>query len=303
MEYKIVSDYLGGKVEIDIPKEYYESLSSAITIILKAIDAEELFLVCVYNYEDYERNLLQSSIDDMLYKKDHYSDFWSVSTRAHQRLANLLSSCRAYLDQIRTIAGGLEGSPASIADKIKALTNQWYDKSLSYRIMEGLRNFVQHRGFGVHGLSFGHRWTPKGAEVKHRMHFWLEPHISRARLALDGSVKKSLLAELTEETIPINPHVREYMRAIGEIQSLFRAETRRALADAKELVAGALKSYCEQSEGGSAIGAKAIAEDGGVRVSQFAILRETLEYHDEIIRKVNDLINLERRVISSVGPE
>ncbi|RWE24144.1 MAG: hypothetical protein EOS41_17295 [Mesorhizobium sp.] len=303
MEYKIVSDYLSRKVDIDISKEYYEKLSDAITLILKATDAEELFIVCVYNYEDYENTLLKSSLEDMIYQKHHYSEFWSLSTRIHQRLANFLSSCRAYLDQIKSISGKFESAPSSVADNIRTLANQWYDKSISYRIMEGLRNFVQHRGFGVHGLTFGQRWTPKGEEKLHRMHFWLEPHLSRTRLTQDGSVKKKLLAELTNETVPINVHVREYMRAIGELQALFRAETKKAVQEARELVAGALRTYGEQSDGGSTTGAKAIAMDGGARVSEFAILRETLEYHDEITRKVNDLTNLERRVISSAGPE
>lgn len=301
MEYKIVSDYFGGDVDIDISKEHYDNLSDAIALILRATDAEELFLVCVYNYEDYEHTLLQSSLNDMLYQKHHYSDFWSLSTRIHQRLANFLSSCRAYLDQIKSIASKFPGA-ASSSDKIGMLATQWYDKSVSYRIMEGLRNFVQHRGFGVHGLKFGHQWTSKGDERLHRMHFWLEPHLSRTRLTQDGSVKRKLLSELTDETVPINLHVREYMRAIGELQALFREETKGAVQEAKELVNGALQSYREQSEGGETTGATAIAMEGGTRVGQFAILLQTLEYHDEITRKVNSMTNLERRVISSAAP-
>lgn len=303
MKYRIVSDYIDGKVDIELSKEHYDSLSAAIETIRKSTDAEEIFLVCVYNYEDYERHLLQSALTDMVYQKHHYSDFWSISTRTHQHLANFLSSCRAYLDQIKTLAGGIGKEPSVLVADIKASTNKWYDDSLSYRFMEGLRNFVQHRGFGVHGLSFGHRWTPKGEQKMHRMHFWLEPYVLAARLAEDGNVKKSILAEFGTETVPISPHVREYMRAIGDLQHLFRIKTKQAVDDAKQLMNEALESYRKLSDGGSTLGAKAVAEENGMRVGQFPILRETLDYHDEIIRKVNPLTNLEFRVVSSAGPE
>ncbi|MER9962175.1 hypothetical protein NKJ72_14600 [Mesorhizobium sp. M0045] len=261
MKYSIISA-VDGRVDIPITRSQFEGISNSIDLVVKAIDAEELFLVCVYNYEDFERHLQETALKSMLYEMLDNTEFWAISSRTHQRLANFLSSCKAYLDQIGSLAGFFAADAPDAAENLKAFIHACYDGSFSYRLMEALRNHVQHRGFGVHGHTLGRTWTSKGDEIKHRAHYWTDPFISAARLVEDPKIKKAFVAEIAAlDKIEINPHVRQYMRAIGEIQSKFRTEIAKAVRNAKQPMSWALSKIQEQSEGGGTFGAMAVHRD------------------------------------------
>ncbi|MBZ9884713.1 hypothetical protein LB535_20405 [Mesorhizobium sp. CA10] len=290
-------------MDIPIGKSQYDQIKDAIQRIISATDAEELYLVCVYNYEDYERHLLTSALDDMIFSKDQHSEFLSIIGRTHQRLANFLTSCRAYLDQIQTLADRVCTKSTGADDRIRELASAWYDRSLSYRLMEALRNFVQHRGFGVHGLALGRRWVAKGDDIKHRAHHWVQPNVSPVRLSESGSFKRSVLDEIVHlKSVDLNPHVREYMRAISEVQALFRTETANDIREAEQPVRWALDKYRAESSDGKTIGASAVAYEGGNVVDEYPILQETLDYYAETKNRVSSFANLERRVVSNAPP-
>jgi hypothetical protein len=62
--------------------------------------------------------------------------------------------------------------------------------------MDGLRNYVQHRGFPIHIVWYGARWMESESRRKNR--FSLTPTINVEDLEKDKKIKKPILEELKQ---------------------------------------------------------------------------------------------------------
>lgn len=77
---------------------------------------------------------------------------------------------------------------------MKAITSPEYDARLGYRVMEALRNYVQHRGLPLHSITVGGGWidTEEGRRRKEKTTLYLNVDT----LAEDKDFKKDVLDEL-----------------------------------------------------------------------------------------------------------
>ncbi|WP_171715749.1 hypothetical protein [Paenibacillus phytohabitans] len=106
-----------------------------------------------------------------------------------------------------------------ILDMYKRLMNSEYDSVLGYRVMEALRNFVQHRGLPVHVISHKTSRTDDN-RIKHL----IIPIIRINDLESDGKFKKKLLEELKEEgdKLDIRLYIRQYIQSFYKFQKFIR---------------------------------------------------------------------------------
>lgn len=137
-------------------------------------------------------------------------------------IVNLLTACRLYLDQIPHHLNNIYGKKSSNTIDIKKQVCEEYDSCLSYRIMEALRNHVQHRGFPIHNCSY-HRKRIEHEEKSDFLHT-LTPQINIEELESNKKFKKSVLDEMKilGENIDIKPIVREYIESISTIHDKIR---------------------------------------------------------------------------------
>lgn len=116
---------------------------------------EERLDLVLGNYEELEQELLNASLSEALY--DDPDDPWNASMgmmqRFARRLANLLTTTRAYCDQLPHAMNALYGHDSSQSAAVKAFFHGEYDTVLGYRVCEALRNYVQHRGSPIHEMT------------------------------------------------------------------------------------------------------------------------------------------------------
>jgi hypothetical protein len=164
--------------------------------------------------------------------------------------------------------------------------------------MEALRNYVQHRGYPLHGVSFNASWV----EDWNKARYGVTPYMKVAELAEDGKFKVAVLEELKAlgETADIKPIVREYVDGLGKIHTEVRAQIRVVVEESDATIRGAIERYrrTEPIED-SVIGLAAVRREERKYVDSVQLFEELLDYRKGFERKNRNLNNLARRYVTS----
>lgn len=215
----------GGAIELS--KKEYEAIVRAVEKLLSCLDAEEKFDCVIENYRDLEKYILDQAFQALFSRG--LDDVASQSPRntTSRKLSNLLSSVRLYQDTIGRDTKVITGDDAAAA-QITADKSRQFDASLSYRILDALRNHAQHHALPVHGYSIGSKWT-EGREISEHE---FEAVISVSELAANADFgPPKTLAELKAgpEKLELKPMVREYVECLSTIHQQFRELTKSAV--------------------------------------------------------------------------
>ncbi len=260
------------------------------------IGIEQKFDLVIENYADYERELLELSLRHSLHQDFRWAGFQDQIAAVSRRLANLLSAARLYLDQVTHDLRSTFGPAADLPVAVKAKSSEEYDARFGYRVMETLRNVMQHRSMPVHALSFPHESVGQGLQVR------AVPSIEVARLK-DAELKPAVLAELQSrgESIDLTPLVRDYVEGLsnvhGELRTLaapYAASWDAVLASTQARGAAALDSNPKR-----AVFAFRLDEADNV-LETVQVFTDLTEYRQVLERRNSTLSGLTRRYISSV---
>ena len=219
MFYFLTRQVLGSKTEIQLSEYEYAYIKSAKAGLLGALHIEEKFDLLLSNYIEIENELLRLSNENMLYYPGGWSELHDQRRIVSRRMNNLLSSCRLYKDQLLHLSSLLKG--AEFKKNVKLWTNEAYDKSQSYRIMESLRNFVQHRGEPIHSLSCSSKWV--SGPTGRKLFTTVVPILKPGKLKEEGDFKSEVLKEVAErDSIDLKPIIREYVGHLSAIHKKIR---------------------------------------------------------------------------------
>ena len=187
---------LGNQPKIEIDATRYAELKDAITIELVALDIEARFDLLVRNYEEFERELITLTLAHMVRGCPTWSSMFSARQHLVRRLVNLLSTARLYIDQTKHAVSS--NAPVDLGctyTQAKETFCVEYDKSVGYRIMEALRNYIQHRGEATKGISYPSQieWREEGDPL---WNFRLDLMLDMEALRRDKRFKRSVLQEI-----------------------------------------------------------------------------------------------------------
>jgi hypothetical protein len=144
---------LGAQPEIPLSGERFDRLKRAWSVHVATLAIEEKFDLAISNFAEFEQELLSLSVRHLI-RRDHQWDQMSTDRLLlNRRLINLLSTCRLYIDQVKHDTGSAE-LPNGTRELFKRALAKEYDRSLGYRVMEALRNFMQHKSLPVTGISY-----------------------------------------------------------------------------------------------------------------------------------------------------
>jgi hypothetical protein len=214
-----------------------------------------------------------------------------------RRLTNLLSACRLYFDQIGHLLSETFGTASGEAKQVNEKRNELYDQSFAFRLMEALRNFVQHRALPIENIAFNrHRVDKDGAR------FWetsLVPRISAATFESHGGFKTAVLQDLKERggSMDIRQSVREYVFHIFEVHKLVRALIQKRSDAAVKL----LQSYLDKHAGIQFLEAMEKGERGQP-LRRVQLFRDFLDHYEYLKKRFQTLILLPQSYASS-SPE
>jgi hypothetical protein len=175
-----------------------------------------------------------------------------------------------------------------------------YDESLGYRVMEALRNHIQHRAFPISAIQFSSEWQGDPSAPQARMR-------SRVVLRLDmqglreSNFKRSVLQELEQAANGLHDitfFLREYIEHLGRVHECLRGLCCEVEAW-RQTITETISRY-QDFAGDGAIGIVAVAEDNaGAQAERVSIFAEPIRRLEHLRLKNRLLVNLSRRCISN----
>jgi len=296
MEYSLSGFDSDGSYSIPMTKEDLVEAQECKEKLLKALGIEEKFNIILENYLEYERELLDVTLQKAI--SFDISDTRDVIHGMNRRVVNLLSTCRLYLDQVPQDIGSMLGKDSAVREQFEDQRSEEYDSRLGYRVMEALRNHIQHRSLPVHLISYKSSWVdPKtDEEGRHRRQRTLIK-INVDRLKEDEKFKKSVLHEMIEigSQVDLKPLVRQYITGLMKVHRSLRNELDDHLDRWDKTVLDLVKRFRTETESNAGpIQAIEIGPDG--RILKEVLLSEDVTSRRRFLQKKNhgfgDLLKL-----------
>jgi hypothetical protein len=219
MKYLVRRLSIGSRDFLEITKEQFIEIKKAVEALIEAVSIEEKFNILCKNYFEFERELLEIRLRNTMFSDKDEEDFLEEIYDIERRIVNLLTTSRLYLDQLRHTVSSVYGSAAlaTLNTEISAV----YDSSFGYRVVEAIRNWVQHRGLVVSSLQL------QAAVIKadKTIRSTITPSLSLKRIKEVGEFKTSILAELESlgnDTFDLKPIIREAMEGYARVHEFVR---------------------------------------------------------------------------------
>ena len=215
--------------------------------------------------------------------------------RFNQRLVNLLTTTRLYVDQLHRHARTCMPKDIDAGGQVTTLFSQEYDASSEYRFMEALRNHVQHRGIPVHELQFSSH--AEGSGDSRELIFSMELASLKEYFEEDPNFKKSILAEIPNK-VDIKSSTRTYIEAISRVhcttRSLINTNTEKARSIIGDAIASYRKIYTERF-----LGLHALCLSENKIAETVPLLLDWDDIRINLIKRNPELVNLRNSYVSS----
>ena len=202
-----------------------------------------------------------------------------AKSEINRHFANVLTTTRLYVDQGLRYGKKLDRLFGEPLVSFEGWFAQEYDARLGYRVMEALRNYVQHRGDAIHHASFGiyKEYIEDRMVIVRRIDTYLDP----SELRKEKKFKASVLDELDAQEIRITAQsfLNDYLEGLQEVHEKFRAATKAKYIEATDCISDAFIRYSGSAE--DVIGLQAVEEYGSGQVKRsFSVLRDPIYMRD-----------------------
>ena len=158
MKYEIRLSTRTHRKSFPIPPDEFAAIRAAQNNSIVMLSIEEKFGALLQNYEEYERELLSFALRHSLFGTLEWSVGIDDLLTVNRRLANVLTMARVYVDHTKQHLNSIYGKPNDVAEKLTEAFTASYDRSLGYRVMEAVRNHMQHSGFPIRGITYDSGW-------------------------------------------------------------------------------------------------------------------------------------------------
>ena len=305
MKYGLTKIMAGFSGFIDVDEVEYKRIKDAIVNLFEMLFLEEKLDLVTENFHEYEVELLSIASRNMIF---HEYDYFSMSHDRNvvsRRIVNLLSACKMYLDQSVHHVKNIYGEDSSNVNLAKKEIATQYDLNFGYRVMEALRNHVQHRDFPIHSLQFPSEWLDIDSDENSRLFHAVVPLISVSELAVDEKFKRAVLKEMlavySEDGIDIRPLICDYIEGIGKIHEKLRRSIQLDVKSWESILNDTINKF--QKEFGSEksiTGLTIVAiKDDGHWVERKTIFKEFIERRQALENKNRIFVNLRKRYASN----
>ncbi len=301
VKYRLRKHVLGGPYLLNLRKADFDKYLHARNIILMAINIEEAFDVLIDNYLEFETTLLQSTNHYLIRFIDDHETFQSERRLFNRKLINLLTTSRAYLDQTSHQLSNNFGESSAQYTGFNEKRELEYAAHLGYRVMEAVRNHVQHYGWPIHSVEYHSQLM--GEIAKPKFLFAITPFMKTKYLEEDKEFKSTVLSELKsvekQKGIDLRPIIRDYIEALADIHTKVRALIQEHIKESEELFIVAIRRFQKKYPGVDPYGLELIVENNGEIITAVFILKEFVESLKTLEKKNKNLVNLSKRYVTN----
>jgi hypothetical protein len=223
MSFAITRAVFEERLRLPVSDDRASDIQAAVRGARGTLDVEEKLNIVLENFEEFEGALLGLALDRALFQRGEWSSQIGDLHALNRRLVNLLATARLYIDQVPHSLSRLFGEDRAIPDAFDAMKSREYDGFVGYRVMEALRNYLQHRSLPIHVISHNARRVDRLAPsaLEHTINAVIHPQDYRE----DGKFKAETLKELESmgTDVELPPLVRQFLSCLGRIHTDLRA--------------------------------------------------------------------------------
>jgi hypothetical protein len=258
-QYAVRRAVIGAHPFMPLTEAEFSKLERSHVLTSELIDFEEKFDVLSGNFLSLEKALLRITLEREIWHDLDYWEFQNIRTEINRKILNLLSTCRLYQDSKITHLKTIFGAGSSFPEEVAKKNSEIYDGSFSFRFMEALRNYAQHRAFAVSGVTLHGRWIDAyNSSLPHWRRQGISMQIDLSEL--DSNFKKSVLLEAkTLDPFPeLKLMVREYVDGIRTLHAFTRKAVEELAKESDDALAVCLDQYKVLDKSDSDIGVAVI---------------------------------------------
>lgn len=240
---------LGDKQFLEVPQGTLDQLKASMTDLREVVDIEQKFDILYSNFIELEEEIATITVRDAYRHFATLVELFDARLTVTRRVLNLLSSARLYVDQVKHHISALHPKNTTIKSEVESYFHHEYDALLGYRVMETLRNYSQHRGLPVHGMSYAANWLDEELPTK-RLEYNAALILSVKELEKDASIKSSVMTELVAlgENIDLKPLIREYIEGLANVHLKVRELVAPRTRQAESLVIQWREKFAKHAE-------------------------------------------------------
>jgi hypothetical protein len=294
MKYE-VSGYADHKiVSMTIPEVRCQEVCAARRTCFFALEIEEKCALLIDNYYEFECELLKLAQASAIWPHLEHSDSMLKRLSLDRRIVNLLTACRLYLDQTEHAISSLFGDSSTELASFRKLRKDLYGSHWGYRLMEAIRNHVQHAGLVAHGIT--HSMSSVDGRLKNYTQQTVSPTTNAETLATNPDFKKSVLEELRrfKQPIDLRPPLREYVSCLVRLHEHVREIMRARLEEDREVYEAAVKEFATVSGKAVSFARLRVLNDDRTIKEERPLVTEFLGYHDLLRKRFSARSDLER---------
>ncbi len=260
--YYLKQNVLGKVPKIELTEKEFLEIQNAKKTLRCALAIEEKFEILLSNLKELEGEIAKETSSNQALMSVSYTGPFNFRILLERRLANLLTSTKTYVDQVPSNVRDSFVESTGILEEVKQYFCDAYDSSIDYRVMEMLRNHVQHNGIAIHSVQHNSKRTNNGMRNE------VLALSKKAELVQNRKNKRATLNEI-HDSINLLASCQEYVAKLTEVHRKIRDKVGPNTSEARLVFEKAIDRYKQQ--GGDSLGLNAFHErkDESVLVSIF----------------------------------
>lgn len=281
MEY-LFSGYAKGKIpSIQISGVQYNEVKQAKEEWLAVLGIEEKLALLLDNFFAFEVALLKHGEEFRIWRQFSHIEAMTMRLAFDRHMVNFLTSCRLYLDHTSHGISALFGTESEENRALGEFKSSMYDNHFAYRLMEALRNVVQHTCLPFNSLT--QHWSLCQGVDENRIHFTVSPLLSLKEIRETSRLKKSIVEELNEmgtKTLDIRPLVQEHMQCLFRVHEFIRKILHDKISQARIIYERALAQFANIDDQKVEFSFLWIRGENGLELDRVELVEEPLSYFD-----------------------
>jgi hypothetical protein len=289
---------------VDISADRFREIMAANDYALLVLGLEEKLDLLIANYGEYEAELLRLALDRSLHVREEWSTNRADMQTINRRVVNVLSAARLYLDQVMHEVCAEYGHDSSQQQTLQSKISGEYDTVADYRLMETLRNHVQHRSLPLAGFMAPTDYEEISRD-EDRWRVTIVPYLDIESLEASPKAKTSVVREFARAAVPpdMTRCLRSYLECLCRIHETVRdicaADYERATVMLLQARIEAMGEALSQSLSGTTSVA-AVARDARGRPQRVLHLNDIVMEQVRLLRARNRSFDgLARRYVAS----
>ncbi|EGQ8006878.1 hypothetical protein G5Y06_004530 [Vibrio parahaemolyticus] len=260
--YYLKQNVLGKVPKIELTEKEFLEIQNAKKTLRCALAIEEKFEILLSNLKELEGEIAKETSSNQALMSVSYTGPFIFRILLERRLANLLTSTKTYVDQVPSNVRDSFVASTGILEEVKKYFCDAYDSSIDYRVMEMLRNHVQHNGIAIHSVQHNSKRTDNGMKNE------VLALSKKSELVQNRKNKRATLNEI-HDSINLLGSCQEYVAKLTEVHRKIRDKVGPNTLEARLVFEKAIDRYKQQ--GGDPLGLNAFHEtkDESVLVSIF----------------------------------